>query len=75
MEKLVDFYTNYFKVFPNFIILNEKEFMYKNIERKQRFIDERQHAYEKYKKASLDKNLSKTKLFNSFYYKDASIFR
>ena len=49
VQKLLGFYTSYFKVFPNFIVLNEKEFMYKNIERKQRFIDERQHAYERYK--------------------------
>ncbi len=37
--RLIDYYSQYFKVFPNYILLSERNFMYKNIERKQRHID------------------------------------
>lgn len=29
MEKLIDFFNNYFKVFPNYITLGEKSYLYK----------------------------------------------
>ena len=40
LSRLFDFYNQYYKVFPNYILLRERQFMYKNIERKQRHIDE-----------------------------------
>lgn len=49
--------------------------MYKNIERKQRFIDERQYAYDKFKKREAEDSVSRTRLFNSVYYKEASVFK
>ena len=42
LRKLIELYTTFFKVFPNYISLRERKYMYKNIERKQRIIDEKQ---------------------------------
>eukprot|EP00826_Nyctotherus_ovalis_P041070 TRINITY_DN4100_c0_g1_i1.p1 TRINITY_DN4100_c0_g1~~TRINITY_DN4100_c0_g1_i1.p1 ORF type:complete len:438 (+),score=93.92 TRINITY_DN4100_c0_g1_i1:1871-3184(+) len=42
LPKIFNFYDKYSKVFPCYIILEEKKQMFKNIERKQRAIDEKQ---------------------------------
>lgn len=42
MKRLSEYFTSYFKIFPNYIQISERSFMYKNIERKQRVIDEKQ---------------------------------
>lgn len=34
LSKIFEFYESYSEVFPNYIVLPEKRFMYKNIERK-----------------------------------------
>ncbi len=39
LPKVYDFYDKYSQVFANYIALPEKEYMFKNIERKQRLID------------------------------------
>ena len=38
--KACDFYAKYCKVFPNYMILPENEFLYKNLRKKQKLIDE-----------------------------------
>ena len=43
MSRLTAYFTSYFKIFPNYVKLAEKSFLYKNIERKQRVIDEKQY--------------------------------
>ena len=48
LPKVFDFYEKYSKVFPNYISFPESKFMFKNIERKQRHVDEVQkHLNEK----------------------------
>jgi hypothetical protein len=43
LPRIFDYYEKYSKVFPNYIKLEkENNYMYKNIERKQRAIDEKQ---------------------------------
>ena len=42
VKRLSEYFNSYFKIFPNYIQIAERSFMYKNIERKQRVIDERQ---------------------------------
>eukprot|EP00831_Metopus_contortus_P026422 TRINITY_DN22495_c0_g1_i2.p1 TRINITY_DN22495_c0_g1~~TRINITY_DN22495_c0_g1_i2.p1 ORF type:complete len:289 (+),score=48.53 TRINITY_DN22495_c0_g1_i2:116-982(+) len=42
LQKIYDYYDKYSKVFPNYVVLKESRFMFKNIERKQRLIDEHQ---------------------------------
>lgn len=40
LPKLCDFYHKYSQVFPNFVVLPESKYMFRNIQRKQRLIDE-----------------------------------
>ena len=40
LPKLCEFYEKYSQVFPNFIKLPESKYMFRNIQRKQRLIDE-----------------------------------
>ena len=39
LYKILDLYENYSKIFPNYLVVKEKKFMYKNIRRKQKMID------------------------------------
>jgi len=51
--KIFQFYDKYSKVFPCYIILEEKREMFKNIERKQKVIDEKQKHFDELKKKTL----------------------
>ena len=42
LPKICEFYEKYSKVFPNYVNLPENKFMYKNIEKKQKIIDDKQ---------------------------------
>ena len=44
LNRLYSFYEKYSKVFPSYIILEARKFMFKNISRKQRAIDEQQES-------------------------------
>lgn len=59
LTKIYDFYDKYSKVFPNYIILEENRYMFKNIERKQIAIDERQQFFQE-----LDEKMKTTKTQN-----------
>ena len=39
LQKIFNFYESYCKIFPNYIILPESEFLYRNIRKKQKMID------------------------------------
>ena len=39
LNRILTFYENYSKIFPNYMILRESEYLYKNIRRKQKMID------------------------------------
>ena len=54
LKKIVDFYDKYNKVFPNYMILPENIFMYKNLRKKQKMIDEKNRI--KMEKAKKDNN-------------------
>lgn len=63
LTKIYSFYDKYSKVFPNYIILEENKYMFKNIERKQIAIDERQAFFQELEekeklKENKDKELS-----------------
>lgn len=57
--KIYTFYDKYSKVFPNYIVLEENRYMFKNIERKQIAIDERQKFFQELEEK--DKKKEKTK--------------
>ena len=39
LYRILELYENYSKIFPNYLVIKEKKFMYKNIRRKQKMID------------------------------------
>ena len=41
LPRVFEFYEKYSKVFPNYVVLPESKYMFKNIERKQKLIDEK----------------------------------
>ena len=64
-SKVIDFYDKYNKVFPNYMILPESIFMYKNLRKKQKLIDENNKIkMEKEKKDKNKKSKSKNKKDN-----------
>ena len=78
LNKLTEFHNVYFKVFPNYIVLPEKSYMYKNIERKQRVIDDKQYwkmVNIHKKKFSFIKQKSHSKLFTESYMNNISNFK
>ncbi len=42
LPRIIEFYEKYSKVFPNYVNLPENRYMFKNIERKQKYWDSRQ---------------------------------
>jgi len=44
LPKITEFYEKYSKVFANYVVLPESKMMYKNIERKQKIIDDKQRC-------------------------------
>jgi len=66
LAKVFNFYESYSKIFPNYIILPESKYLYKNIERKQKLIDELQNN-EMDPKQKKDKDDSKLKEENRFF--------
>lgn len=47
LRKIFSFYDQFSKVFPNYIVLTESKYMFKNIERKQLAIDEKQRHFQR----------------------------
>lgn len=41
LPRIFNFYHHYSKVFPNYVSIPESKYMFKNIERKQKLIDDR----------------------------------
>ena len=72
IPKLCDFYIFYSKIFPNYSVLYERKYIYRNIQRKQRMIDiqEEIESKEMQNKPLIESNLSqmfKTEIYNSIY--------
>lgn len=45
LPRVFEFYEHYSKVFPNYVSVPESKYMFKNIERKQKLIDQRHQIY------------------------------
>ena len=72
LKKIFDFYSKYSKVFPNYINLYEKRFMFKNIERKQKMIDEKQQdlADIRNKNSPGDSSIEENKIFTTNFMEE-----
>ena len=67
LNKYFDFYTNYSKLFPNYIPLLESKYIYKNIHKKQKIIDI-QHNYPFRQKDYSKTRNNRSKIFSSDIY-------
>jgi len=56
LPKVFEFYEKYSKVFPNYVTIPENKYMFKNIERKQKMIDDKQNALEGMERRNEKKN-------------------
>ena len=54
LPRVFEFYDHYSKVFPNYVAVPESNYMFKNIERKQKLIDQRHQIYMKNQQKALD---------------------
>lgn len=71
LNKIFDFYDKYSKVFPNYVVLDAKKYLLKNISRKQRVIDEQQElAEEMEQKKHEDNSMVNPKLLTSTFIKE-----
>ena len=59
LPKIYDYYISSSVIFPNYVILPENQYIYKNIQRKQRVIDEQQEQEDKEEKLKNKKVLNK----------------
>jgi hypothetical protein len=75
----LDYYENYSKIFPNYIILYESKYLYKNIQRKQKIIDNIQmneyNSNKKDKNKSSSKNIFDTDIYNSIMNQTVSVYQ
>ena len=62
LTKILEIYCLYSKIYPNYIILKENKFLYKNIRKKQKMIDEKNDNNNK-KKYKEDMNNKENELF------------
>ena len=58
LPRVFEFYDHYSKVFPNYVSVPESKYMFKNIERKQKLIDQRHQIFlkQQQKKEGADKD-------------------
>ena len=73
LTKIYSFYDKYSKVFPNYITLEENKYMFKNIERKQIAIDERQQFFQDLEeKEKVNQQKSKTSNLSQLFDQDSN---
>ena len=59
LPKIYEFYEKYSQVFPNYVNMPENKYMFKNIERKQKLIDDKQKAIDQMKRIRESENKEK----------------
>ena len=68
LPKLCNFYEQYSQLFPNYVNLPESKFMFRNIQRKQKIIDEHFNAQQDAaKKGKKVPNLDDDRLFTTAF--------
>lgn len=68
LPKLCTFYDKYSQVFPNYVVLPESKYMFKNIQRKQKLIDDQYQIQEELAKKTQLSLLDEDRLFSSKFY-------
>ena len=74
LPKILAFYEKYSKIYANYTVIPESKYMYKNIKRKQKMIDQMQNnnidtEYEDYENSNeeMSNTIFKSKIMNSIY--------
>ena len=82
LYKILDLYENYSKIFPNYLVVKEKKFMYKNIRKKQKMIDafnqiklEEEENRRKIKEKQENDKTQDNKLFTDLVKDEIKIFQ
>ena len=70
--KIYSFYDKYSKVFPNYIALEENKYMFKNIERKQIAIDERQQFFQELEEKEKDPQQTKNSNLSQIFANESN---
>jgi hypothetical protein len=68
LNSLFEFYESYSKIFPNYIVIPESKYLYKNIQRKQKMIDniqKMQNERERTEHDKMDDYIFNTEIYNS----------
>ncbi len=82
LEKILLFYEKYSKIFPNYTILRESKYLYKNIKKKQKVINQMNEnkinedatdEENNYKNSSYDKTIFNSRVINSIYNESNSL--
>ena len=77
LPKILNFYEKYSKIYANYTVIPESKYMYKNIKRKQKMIDQMQNnginesEYEDYEESNeeMSNTVFSSKILNSIYKK------
>ena len=82
LYKILELYENFSKIFPNYLVVKERKFMYKNIRRKQKMIDafnqiklEEEENRKKIKEKQNDNNNEDNKLFTDIVKDEIKYFQ
>ena len=82
LKKILDLYENYSKIFPNYLVVKERKFMYKNIRKKQKMIDnfnqiksEEEENRRKIKEKQEDNNNEDKKFFTDLVKDEIKVFQ
>lgn len=72
LQKILNFYEKYSKIFPNYTALRESKYLYKNIKRKQKVINQinenkRNENLDEESYSSYNKTIFNSKVINSIY--------
>ena len=82
LNKILNFYETYSKIFPNYMILKESKYLYRNIRKKQKMIDavneikrEEEENRKKMKQNIDENNKNKNELFTKKVKEEIKIFQ
>ena len=67
LPKIFEFYEKYSKIFPNYVVLSESKYMFKNIEKKQKLIDEQQKDGKKKNTNTNNSDEEDNRIFDSLF--------
>ena len=69
LKKMFDFYQEFSRIFPNYTIIEQSKYIYKNIQKKQKVLDNLEEEEEKLHKKKFNlKNIKKIQIIDTENY-------